>query len=198
MGGISLAGGLLSSIFSSAQARKANEAATREYNQKTGMLDNWLNRQYYSDITKRTDVQNMMRMLQENQQQQAKRDDAIAAVTGATPEAQLAAQGNRNKSYADALAEIASNASSLKDTYLQNYMTQRLGMVNPQAQIHQNMSNQWGQAGTNLFKSGASLFGSGLDGITSGDIATEATKAKGYIDPRIESYKTKMHTHPNG
>lgn len=168
MGGISLLSGIGSSIASSAQAKKAANAATQEYNQKTGMLDNWFNRQYYSDITKRTDVQNMLRLLQENQQQQAKRDDAVAAVTGATPEAQLAAQGNRNKSYADALAEIASNASSLKDTYLQNYMTQRLGMVNPQAQIHQNMSNMWGQAGTNLFKSGASLLGGGIDDIVKG------------------------------
>lgn len=168
MGGISLLGGIGSSIASSAQAKKAANAATQEYNQKTGMLDNWFNRQYYSDITKRTDVQNMLRLLQENQQQQAKRDDAVAAVTGATPEAQLAAQGNRNKSYADALAEIASNASSLKDTYLQNYMTQRLGMVNPAQGIHQNMANQWGQAGTNLFKSGASLLGGGIDDIVKG------------------------------
>lgn len=168
MGGISLLGGIGSSIASSAQAKKAANAATQEYNQKTGMLDNWFNRQYYSDITKRTDVQNMLRLLQENQQQQAKRDDAVAAVTGATPEAQLAAQGNRNKSYADALAEIASNASSLKDTYLQNYMTQRLGIVNPQAQIHQDNANMWGQAGTNLFKSGASLLGGGIDDIVKG------------------------------
>ena len=177
MGGISLLGGIGSSIASSAQAKKAANAATQEYNQKIGMLDNWFNRQYYSDITKRTDVQNMLRLLQENQQQQAKRDDAVAAVTGATPEAQLAAQGNRNKSYADALAEIASNASSLKDTYLQNYMTQRLGMVNPQAQIHQNMSNMWGQAGTNLFKSGASLLGSGIDGMTGGNDSSSTTGA---------------------
>lgn len=132
------------------------------------MLDNWFNRQYYSDITKRTDVQNMLRLLQENQQQQAKRDDAIAAVTGATPEAKLAAQDSRNKSYADALAEIASNASMLKDTYLQNYMAQKMGMTNPEYGIRSNMSNQWGQAGTNLFKSGASLLGSGIDDIIKG------------------------------
>ena len=68
MGGISLLAGLGSSIVSSVQAKKANEAARQEYNQKTGMLDNWFNRQYYSDITKRTDVQNMLRLLQENQQ----------------------------------------------------------------------------------------------------------------------------------
>lgn len=149
--------GIGSSIASAVQANKANKAATAEYNQKLGLLDNMLNRQYYSDITKRTDVQNMMRLLQENQETQAKRDDAIAAVSGATQEAQLAAQGSRNKSYANALAEIASNASTLKDTYAQNYLVNRMNLSNPSASIYQNKSNQWSQAGTNLFSSGANL-----------------------------------------
>lgn len=116
------------------------------------------NRQYYQDITKRTDVQNMLRLLQENQDKQAKRDEAVAAITGATPEAQLAAQDSRNKSYADALAEIASNTSQLKDTYLQNYQNQRLALVNPEAAMLQQQANMWGQAGSNLFSSGISAF----------------------------------------
>jgi citrate synthase len=165
MGGIGLLGGLASSIVSGVQAKKASNAATAEYQEKKGFLENMFNRQYYQDITKRTDVQNMLRLLQENQDKQAKRDEAVAAITGATPEAQLAAQDSRNKSYADALAEIASNASTLKDTYLQNYQNQRMALVNPQAQIHQNMSNMWGQAGSNLFGSGAKMLGSGIDGI---------------------------------
>lgn len=152
-------GGLISSISAGAQARKAGNAALADYNQKLSFLDNTFNRQYYSDITKRTDVQNIMRLLQENQEQQAKRDEAIAAISGATPEAKLAAQDSRNKSYANAMAEIASNASQLKDAYLQNYQNQRLNLVNPQAQIYQNTSNQWSQAGTNLFGLGANMLG---------------------------------------
>lgn len=158
-------GGLASSIVSGVQAKKASDATAAEYQEKKGFLENMFNRQYYQDITKRTDVQNMLRLLQENQDKQAKRDEAVAAITGATPEAQLAAQDSRNKSYADALAEIASNASTLKDTYLQNYQNQRMALVNPQSQIYQNSSNMWGQAGSNLFSSGASLLGSGIDGL---------------------------------
>jgi hypothetical protein len=63
------------------------------------------------------------------------------------------------------LAEIASNASTLKDTYLQNYMAQKMGMSNPEYGIRSNLSNQWGSAATNLFKSGASMLGSGIDSI---------------------------------
>jgi hypothetical protein len=160
-----MAAGLVSSALAAGQAKKAGEAANAEYNEKKGFLDNWFNKQYYSDITRRTDVQNMLRLMNENQEKQAKRDDAIAAVTGATPEAQLAAQDSRNKSYADALADIASNASQLKDTYLQQYQAQRLGLVNPQQSIYQNKANMWSQAGSNLFGTGVQMFGSGMEGL---------------------------------
>jgi hypothetical protein len=40
-----------------------------------------------------------------------------------------------------------------------------MALVNPQSQIYQNSSNMWGQAGSNLFSSGASLLGSGIDGL---------------------------------
>ena len=158
-------GGIASSIVSGIQGANAANAARQEYAQKNAMLDNWFNKQYYSDITQRTDVQNMLRIMQENQDKQAKRDDAVAAVTGATQESQLAAQDSRNKSYANALAEIASNASTLKDTYLQNYLAQKMGMTNPEYGIRSNLATQWGSAATNLFKSGASMLGSGIDGI---------------------------------
>lgn len=175
-------GGLASSIVSGVQADKASKAAAAEYQEKKGFLENMFNRQYYQDITKRTDVQNMLRLLQENQDKQAKRDEAVAAITGATPEAQLAAQDSRNKSYADALAEIASNASTLKDTYLQNYQNQRMALVNPQSQIYQNSSNMWGQAGSNLFSSGASLLGSGIDGL-------KGSKSVGGVKPQTNPKK---------
>lgn len=152
--------GLVSSGMAAGQQKKASDAARSEYADKRAFLDNTFNKQYYSDITQRTDIQNMLRILNENQEQQSKRDTALAAVTGATPEAQLAGQGNRNKAYADALAEIASNASTLKDTYLQNYTANRMGLTNPEAAIRSNNANAWSQAGSNLFGLGANMLGS--------------------------------------
>ena len=185
-------GGLASSIAGGVKARQAADAARAEYNQKQSMLDNWFNKQYYSDITQRTDVQNMLRILDENQTKQAKRDEALAAITGATTESQLAAQESRNKSYADALAEIASNASTLKDTYLQNYMAQKMGMTNPESGILANQANQWSQAGSNLFQSGASLLGSGLDGLNigGGGGAKSSSPTTPTYDPRLNTYKS--------
>ena len=191
-------GGLASSIVAGNRANEAANAARAEYNQKQSMLDNWFNKQYYSDITQRTDVQNMLRILDENQQKQAKRDEAIGAITGATTEAQLAAQESRNKSYADALAEIASNASQLKDTYLQNYMAQKMGMTNPESGILANQANQWSSAASNLFGTGSSMLGSGLDGlgIGKGGGAKSSSPTSPTYDPRINTYKTKFYNSP--
>ena len=157
--------GIGTSIASGVIASNAAKEAKQEHIQKMGMLDNWFNKQYYSDITQRTDIQNMLRILQENQEKTAKRDEALAAITGATAESQLAAQESRNKSYADALAEIASNASTLKDTYLQNYMAQKMGAQNPQYSILTNLSSQLGSASSNLFTSGAKQLSTGIDEI---------------------------------
>lgn len=193
-----MVGGIASSIVAGNRAREAADAARAEYNKKQSMLDYWFNKQYYSDITQRTDVQNMLRILDENQQKQAKRDEAIGAITGATQESLLAAQDSRNKSYADALAEIASNASQLKDTYLQNYMAQKIGMTNPEYGILSNQANQWSQAGSNLFQSGTSLFGSGLDGlgIGKGGVAKISSPTSPTYDPRINTYKKIFYNLP--
>jgi hypothetical protein len=165
MGGLGVLGGIASSIMAGITGKRAMEAANAEYAEKRSFLDNMFNKQYYQDIIKRTDVQNMLRILKENQDKQAKRDEALASITGATTESQLAAKDSRNKSYADALAEIASNASQLKDTYLQNYMNQKMALNNPAYSLLANQSAQWSQSGSNLFSSGASMLGSGIDSI---------------------------------
>lgn len=175
---MSLLAGIGTSIASGEYAKKAQQATEKEHAQKSALLDSVFNKQYYSDITKRTDVQNLMRMMQENQDRQAKRDDAVAAITGATPEAQLASQDSRNKSYANALADIASNASTLKDTYMQNYLVQRMGLNDPSAAIWSQYSKSLGDAGDNLFKTGFNLAGKGLGDVDWFDKTSTADSSK--------------------
>lgn len=104
----------------------------------------------------------MFRILQENQERNDRRSDAQAAIMGYTPEQRLASREINRKTYADALAELASSASQLKDTYLENYQNkrdkyfaQRLGMQDELAEIYKNTSNQYSQASINAFKEGA-------------------------------------------
>ena len=160
MGGASILMGIGSAIAASENNKRATEAANAEYARKNELIENMFNKAYYQDITKRTDVQNMLRLLQENQEKQARRDEALSAITGATTESKLAAQDSRNKSYADALAEIASNASTLKDTYRQQYLTNKLNMTDPNIALLQNQSNMWSQTANNMFQSAATSLSS--------------------------------------
>lgn len=160
MGGASILMGIGSAIAASEKNKRAVEAANAEYAKKNELIENLYNQSYYQDITKRTDVQNMLRLLQENQDKQARRDEALSAITGATTESKLAAQDSRNKSYADALAEIASNASTLKDTYRQQYLTNKLNLTDPSIALLQNESNMWSQTANNMFQSAATALSS--------------------------------------
>lgn len=178
MGGLGLAFGIGSSIGSAVNARQAAD----EQRKKQGMIEQeaaedkaLFNKQYYQDITKRTEVQNMLRILNENQRKADTRAEAQAAITGATPEQKLAAREVNRRTYADAVADIASNASQIRDQYLRDYQNQRnrtwqqrLGMQDQLAAIHSNTAGQWANAASNAFTAGAQLLGNGIDGLPKG------------------------------
>lgn len=114
----------------------------------------------------------MLRILGENQKKADTAVAARAAVTGATPEQQLASREVNRRTYADAVADIASNASQLRDQYLRDYQgqrnryyAQRLGMQDQLAAIHANTANQWSTAATNAFKAGGGMLANGLGGL---------------------------------
>lgn len=164
---------LLAAIGGSVAAGvKANQAGEEVRSQKGLMAkqqaeqENLFNRQYYQDMTDRTEVSDMLRKLEEQNDTDRKRTEATAAITGATDEAKLAAADSRNKRRADAIAGIASNASTLKDQYLNdwrnrmdNYLGQQINMSDKMAAINQNMSNQWSQMATNAYKTGFNMMG---------------------------------------
>lgn len=161
--------GLGSAIGSAVTAWKAAKETRKKegiINQQAAEDTGWFNKQYYQDLTKRTDVQNMVRMLSDHQKKADTRATAQAAIMGATPEQQLASQDVNRSAFADSLANIASNASQMRDQYLQNYQgqrnryyQQRLGMQDELSNIEQNKSNQWATAATNAFQSGAQMLG---------------------------------------
>ena len=128
----------------------------------------------------------MMRMYGENQRKADNRAEAQAAITGATPEQKLASKEVNRRAFADSVADIASNASRMRDQYLRDYRAdrnryyaQRLGMQDQLAGIEQNISNQWSSAAVNAFKGGAQLLGNGIDKNTSGGYNTDNTNSAG-------------------
>lgn len=175
MGALSLAAGVGGSIASSVNAKHSQEELEKQNSiiaQQRAENEAIFNKQYYQNITDRTEVQDMLRKLEENQRNTQKLNDAKAAITGATPEQQLANQNSLNKSYADAVAKIASQASVLKDgymsnwqNYMNNYYANRLGMSDKIAGVYTNQSNQWANTANNAYATGGQLLSDGIDTV---------------------------------
>lgn len=160
-------------VASAGVAAKKSRDAANEQRKKQGIINEQdafnegvFDKQYYADYTKRTEVQNMLRQLEDSQKAADARSTAKGAIMGATPEQQLASQEVNRSAYADSLAQMVSNMSMMRDQYMRDrqgnknrYYQQRLGMQDQLAGIDQNMSNQWATASTNAFKGGASMLG---------------------------------------
>lgn len=163
---------------SAAAAAKANDAK-KEARKKEEMIEAQSNKEqaffdtnYYADVTKAADVQNIFRQLSENQKRQQSINDAKSSISGATDESKLAAQSSLNKSVSDAYAQVASDQISRKDDMANShqsrqdsYFLQRLGMQDQLAGIEMNSSNQWAQTGAGAFQAGAGLLANGLGGL---------------------------------
>ena len=151
-----------------AEIRGQEKILKENYNEQKLLFD----KQYYTNIMDRTDVQYALKKLREEQGIERKRQAAQNAINGATEEAQLAGQDSLNKSMADSMARIASQANILKDgymsnwqNYLQNFYAQRLGLSDKIAGVHQGVSNQWSQMASGAFKSGGAMLGNGMAGL---------------------------------
>ena len=164
-------------VQSGVQAKKAAESIE----QKKDILGDQLhaNRdifesQYYQNMTDRTEIQDILKKLRENQQTERERDNAQAAALGLSAEQRLAQTEARNRTTADTISNIATKASMLKDSYLNNWQAQqnnyfagRLGLQNELANIYMNRSGQTSTASTNLFNTSAPMLARGIDSLVS-------------------------------
>lgn len=155
---------------SAASAAKANKAK-REELKKGNILETQraeekaeFNKDYYRPITEATDVQDTLRILQENQRMANERTDARGAVTGTTDEVNLANREINRKTFADSLATqavaYAERKRQDKKDHMQNekeYYKGRLGLQDQIAGIYMNESNQMANTASNAFKQGATI-----------------------------------------
>jgi hypothetical protein len=180
-----LAIGLASSGFAAGKEAKAKRKAQEDearVSAQEAKNEALFNKQYYQDTTKRSDMQNMLRLMEENQRNSEERASAQGATMGATDSQQLAEREGIRKSYADSMADLVSNAAQLKDAYMENYMNRASGLFDKKMEIgdrlsgiYANEASQMSQAGANLFSTGASLLGAGL-GQTAGGTSKSESK----------------------
>jgi hypothetical protein len=159
--GVNLIAGIGMAIDSAVKAKKSRKELQRLFpmiDARETELGNWFNKQYYQPVTQRTEVQDLLREMEDNQKAAETRAAAQAAVSGATPEQQMAiAEANRS-SYADTLSNIAKNASTLRDTYLQNYLGQTGGLFNQRLSAQQGKANSFMQQANMLSQGSSNAF----------------------------------------
>jgi len=88
------------------------------------------NNDYYGDYTQRADVQNTIRQMREEQKHQNDIDNNASVVTGATPEAQVAAKEARNKAMGGVFSNIAAQGAQFKDRAKQHYISNKSAIEN--------------------------------------------------------------------
>lgn len=164
-----LAAGIGTAAGSAVKAKKARDKIKEEESMAEAQRvdnENIFKKQYYQDITDRTEVQDMLRQMREQQDIDRERTEAQAAIGGMTQEQKTALAGQRNKAYTDSAAKIAANASILKDGYLNNwqnnnnrYWATRMGLNDKVAGVYTNEANQLSTASSNLFNTATKIAG---------------------------------------
>ncbi len=164
--------GLAGSLFGGIEGAKEKKKAQGELDRMKGDNENWFNREYYEDYTKRSDVRNLLGRMRERFRERNDAARNTAAVMGGTPESGLAVKKENNRAYADAAGQIASSASSHRDNVMNRYQQRKMMLANQQIANYTNQGRQWNNfmsnsanvAGAAVGSLGNVVFGKGLWG----------------------------------
>ena len=168
LGAASLALGIGSSLFGANKAKKAARRAQAENQYRTNAEKAWYDKNYNTDYLDTKAGQNLMRRVQEVQDEYIRKADGAAAVGGGTAASVAQAKESANKAMGDTIANIAAQDTSRKqhveDAHLAN--TQQLSRERQQIeqQKAQNTSDAAQNASNALFNFGVNRLGSELEG----------------------------------
>lgn len=155
--GAGLLGALVGGIGAGRARRKAQGALNQEVQDNTALF----NREYYADSMDRSDNQSLLRNLRGLLNEQAQRSRQTAAITGATPEQQVAQQAAANNTIANAAGNISALNSRYKDNVMNRYLNQRRNLYNQQQGVY----NQDAQSWTNMMQNGLNLATAGAGAV---------------------------------
>ena len=144
--GLSLAGSIAGGIKSAKAAREQQ----RLINEQRAKNEAYFNKDYYQDWQDRSENQSAMERVRQTMQRCNAAIDQQAAVTGATPEATIAAKEQNTDAVVQAAQAIQAGESARKDAAQAQYRA-REDAINQQQMQQQQMSEQ----GTANFANGA-------------------------------------------
>jgi hypothetical protein len=157
LGIASLAIGAGQAIYGATQNSKARREQQRLIDQQKAEYEKEKNTAYVDT----PEAQGVLNAAKEQIEEQARRDEGLAAMTGQTHEAKLAARDRSNKAYANIVRQVASGANRYKEN-LRNWYSGILGsQMNIYEQQAASGSNMTG-SGVNTAMAGASTLATGL------------------------------------
>lgn len=152
--GIGAVGSIYGAI-KAGQERKKLEAYT---NQQASENEAKYNRDYYGDYLQRTDSQAVLKQMRDQLQDQNRQAQSTAAITGATPEAQLAQMEASNDAVGNTMSKISAMGAAFKDSVDNRYMARKDAIM---AQ-RQSMTEVAARSGETLLSNSLSLTGNAL------------------------------------
>jgi hypothetical protein len=127
---LSALGGIASAAVSADQANKQDLLLS----QQKAKNDSWFNKEYYQNALDRSENAQLLKQLNEKQNDAMKVARSRAVVTGATPEVVLAEQQNLNNAYANAMGEIAKGETMRKEGVYNKYNQRDIALTEQQRQ----------------------------------------------------------------
>lgn len=162
---IPLATSLISSGVGAVQEGQQRGRMTAERGKWNADNEAMFNSDYYGDYTQRADVQNTIKQMRDEQKRQGEIDNNTAVVTGATPEAQVAAKDSRNKAMSSVFSNIAAQGSAFKDRTKAHYLQRKTSL---QGLEYDEMDKTAGSANNLLYNGIKGMAGTDWAGIMGG------------------------------
>ena len=145
----SLAIGAGQAIYGASQNAKARREQQRLIDQQKAEYEKEKNTAYVDTA----EAQGVLNAAKEQMEEQARRDEGVAAMTGQTHEAKLAARDRANKGYANIVRQVASGANRYKEN-LRNWYR---GILGSQMNLNEQQA-----------ASGSAMIGSGINTAAAG------------------------------
>lgn len=186
--GTAIAGGVAalgSAIYGGITSSRANNRARALIQQQRDDNKNWYNTRMAQDYTLRSDVQAAIKRQRELLDEQYKRARATNVVAGGTDEALALQQQAANRSLAQTMTDVASQASAYKDNVEQRYRAQDAALNQQQAQSYQQQAAQTAQAAGQGVNAGIGLMGNAIATGYNSDAVDTATDLAANIAKKV-------------
>lgn len=157
-----MAVGLGSQIFSAIRGGKANTANQNLINRQFAQNESFYNNRANRDFLETNVAKGMFEKLRKNIDDNNKTIDSKAAITGATPEAVIAAKSKNQENYNEAVNSLADKATAYQTGQEAIYRGENSNLVNAQMGLNSQKANNAANVASNaggLVEGAATLTG---------------------------------------